>query len=280
MLSPYRVLDLTDARAALGPMILADLGADVIRVEPPAGDPGRWAEPLIPGAPRELSSARFHVFNRNKRSVILDVRTEAGRDAFLELVRVSDVVVENFRPGTLERYKLGPDELQAVNPRIVVLRASGFGQTGPYSARSAFNPVALALGGLTYLNGWPDRPPLRDGVTAGDYTAALFNLQGALAALVRRERDGLGQVVDVAMYEAVLRMTGDTLALRSALGIRREREGGDSPLYPAALTAAAADGRYVAISGGSWDAVIDAFSQMDEQRPDAGRGAAKGEPSE
>jgi crotonobetainyl-CoA:carnitine CoA-transferase CaiB-like acyl-CoA transferase len=271
-LAGLRVLDLSQWLA--GPAaaaILGDFGAEVIMVELPM----TGAPPL---RPTETALA-FTVTNRNKRSVILDVRTEAGRAAFLELVRVSDVVVENFRPGTLERYKLGPDELQAVNARIVVLRASGFGQSGPYSGRSAFNPVALALGGLTYLNGWPDRPPLRDGVTAGDYTAALFNVQGALAALVRRERDGLGQVVDVAMYEAVLRMTGDTLALRSALGIRREREGGDSPLYPAALTAMAADGRYVAISGGSWDAVIEALSRMDGRGPDAGRGAAEGEPS-
>src|SRR6185503_11534264 len=164
----------------------------------------------------------FVVTNRNKRSITLDIRTEAGRAAFLDLVQVSDVVLENFRPGTLERYRLAPDVLLAANPRLVVLRASGFGQSGPYTARSAFNPVALALGGVTYLNGWPDRPPMRDGITAGDYTAALFNLQGALAALLRREADGLGQVVDVAMYEAVLRMTGDLLAASSALGERRE----------------------------------------------------------
>src|SRR5262249_35982952 len=145
-------------------------------------------------------------------------------------------------------YKLGPDELLAVNPRLVVLRASGFGQTGPYASRSAFNPVALALGGVTYLNGWADRPPLRDGVTAGDYTAALFNLQVLLAALVRRQSVGVGQRADSAMCEAVLRMTGDRLAVRSALGIRRERAAGAWALYPTPLTLPAADGRFVTVS--------------------------------
>jgi crotonobetainyl-CoA:carnitine CoA-transferase CaiB-like acyl-CoA transferase len=240
-LGGLRVLDLSQWLA--GPAaaaMLGDFGADVIMIELPVdGAP--------PHRPAETSLA-FTVTNRNKRSVALDVRAEAGRAAFLDLVRVSDVVVENFRPGTLERYKLGPDELLAVNPRLVVLRASGFGQTGPYASRSAFNPVALALGGVTYLNGWPDRPPLRDGVTAGDYTAALFNLQALLAALVRSQRDGLGQVVDSAMYEAVLRMTGDTLAVRSALGVRRERAGGAWPLYSTPLTLPASDGRFVTIS--------------------------------
>jgi len=247
-LAGLRVLDLSQWLA--GPAaaaLLGDFGAEVIMVElPPAG-------------PRELrpeTALGFTVTNRNKRSVTLDVRTDAGRAAFLDLVRVSDVVVENFRPGTLERYKLGPDELLAANPRLVVLRCSGFGQTGPYAGRSAFNPVALALGGVTYLNGWPDRPPLRDGVTAGDYTAALFNLLGVLAGLLRREEDGLGQTVDVAMYEAVLRMTGDTLAARSALGIRRERAGGAWPHCADTLTLQAADGRFVAVSPTSEEAPV------------------------
>jgi crotonobetainyl-CoA:carnitine CoA-transferase CaiB-like acyl-CoA transferase len=261
-LAGLRVLDLSQWLA--GPAaaaILADFGADVIMIElPAAGEP----------VPRPVeSSLSFVVTNRNKRSVALDIRTPAGRAAFLDLVRQSDAVVENFRPGTLERYKLGPEELLAANPRLVVLRASGFGQTGPYAARSAFNPVALALGGVTYLNGWPDRPPLRDGVTAGDYTAALFNVLGLLGGLVRRERDGLGQVVDVAMYEAVLRMTGDTVPVRTALGVRRERAGGDWPLHPAALTAEAADGRPVAVSAGSADELTAALERLGAERPAA-----------
>ena len=133
MLSPYRVLDLTDDRAALGPMILADLGADVVRIEPPGGAPDRWVEPLIPGAPRELSSARFHVFNRNKRSVTLDLAAPAGREAFLELVRGADFLLENAGPGVMRSAGLGWDALRAANPSLVYVATSPFGQDGPYA---------------------------------------------------------------------------------------------------------------------------------------------------
>ena len=220
-------------------------------------------------APLSQTAARppaFRVTNRNKRSVTLDVRSPEGRAVFLELVRVTDVIVENFRPGTLERWGLAPAALLEINPRLVVLRASGFGQTGPYAARAAFNPVGLAFGGATYLNGWPDRPPLRDGVTAGDYSTALFNVLGVMAALLRRDVDGEGQVVDTAMFEAVLRMTGDALAVRSALGIRRERAGGDSPIYPCSITVEAADGRHVAVSARSWTAVGVALERLGRPR--------------
>jgi crotonobetainyl-CoA:carnitine CoA-transferase CaiB-like acyl-CoA transferase len=135
------------------------------------------------------------------------------------------------------------------------MRISGFGQTGPYSPRSSYNPVACAFGGVTYLGGWPDRAPLRDGVTAGDYVSALFGVFGTVAALVRRDLDGLGQVVDVAMYEAALRMTGDTIGLKTGLGVRQERAGGAWAAYPISLTFVAADGRYVEVSAQSWDEV-------------------------
>lgn len=265
-LSGIRVLDLSQWLA--GPVaatILAEFGADVIMVELPA--------------PPSRSAARppaFRVTNRNKRSITLDVRSPQGRAVFLELVRVSDVIVENFRPGTLERWDLAPATLLEINPRLVLLRASGFGQTGPYAARAAFNPVGLAFGGATYLNGWPDRPPLRDGVTAGDYSTALFNVSGMLAALLRRDVDGRGQVVDTAMFEAVLRMTGDALAARSALGMRRERAGGDSPIYPCSITVEAADRRFVAVSAESWTDVGTALERLGRPRtddPESGRRA-------
>ena len=184
-LAGIRVLDLSQWLA--GPAataILADFGADVIMVE-------------LPGSGAADGQGRgalgFVVTNRNKRSITLDVRAPRGREVFLELARQSDVIVENFRPGTLERYDLAPSTLHAVNPRLVVLRASGFGQSGPYAARAAFNPVGLAFGGMTYLNGWDDRPPIRDGVTAGDYSTALVNVLGVLAALLRRDLDGRGR---------------------------------------------------------------------------------------
>jgi formyl-CoA transferase len=261
-LGGVRVLDLSQWLA--GPAaaaLLGDFGAEVIMVELPTTGPASIDGPGSRGV-------GFPVTNRNKRSITLDVRSPSGRKVFLELVRLSDVIVENFRPGTLERWSLGPAELHAINPRLVILRSSGFGQTGPYTARAAFNPVGLAFGGMTYLNGFPDRPPCRDGVTAGDYSTALFNVVGTVAALLRRDVDGEGQVVDTAMYECALRLTGDLLAVRSALGIRRERAAGDSPLYPASPTIEAVDGRFVAVSSPGWGDIADALGRLGRLRTD------------
>lgn len=261
-LGGLRVLDLSQWLA--GPAaaaILADFGAEVIMIELPATGT----------APSDGSGSRgpgFPVTNRNKRSITLDVRVPRGREVFLELAKRSDVIVENFRPGTLERWNLGPSLLLEVNPRLVLLRSSGFGQSGPYAARAAFNPVGLAFGGMTYLGGWPDRPPLRDGVMAGDYTTALFNVLGMVAAFLRRDLDGLGQVVDTAMFECALRLTGDVLAVKSALGIRRERAGGDWPLYPACLTVQAMDGRFVTASSKSWSDFSAALERLERARVD------------
>jgi formyl-CoA transferase len=261
-LAGVRVLDLSQWLA--GPAaaaLLGDFGAEVVMVELPATGTASIDGPGSRGV-------GFPVTNRNKRSITLDVRSARGRDVFLELVRLSDVIVENFRPGTLERWNLGPAALHAVNPRVVLLRSSGFGQSGPYAARAAFNPVGLAFGGMTYLNGFPDRPPCRDGVTAGDYSTALFNVLGVLAALLCRDRDGQGQVVDTAMFECALRLTGDLLAVRSALNIRRERAAGDSPLYPSSLTVEAVDGRFVAASAASWSEFADALARLGRPRVD------------
>jgi succinyl-CoA---D-citramalate CoA-transferase len=261
-LAGVRVLDLSQWLA--GPAaatLLGDFGAEVIMVELPAAGPASIDGPGSRGT-------GFPVTNRNKRSITLDVRAPRGREVFLELARLSDVIIENFRPGTLERWNLGPSELHAVNPRLVILRSSGFGQTGPYTARAAFNPVGLAFGGMTYLNGFPDRPPCRDGVTAGDYSTALFNVLGVVGALLRRDVDGQGQVVDTAMYECALRLTGDALAVRSALGIRRERAAGESPLYAASLTVEAVDGRYVAVSAAGWSEFTAALGRLGRPRSD------------
>ena len=261
-LAGVRVLDLSQWLA--GPAaaaLLGDFGAEVVMVELPVTGTASIDGPGSRGV-------GFPVTNRNKRSITLDVRSARGRDVFLELVRLSDVIVENFRPGTLERWNLGPAALHAVNPRVVLLRSSGFGQSGPYAARAAFNPVGLAFGGMTYLNGFPDRPPCRDGVTAGDYSTALFNVLGVLAALLCRDRDGQGQVVDTAMFECALRLTGDLLAVRSALNIRRERAAGDSPLYPSSLTVEAVDGRFVATSAASWSEFADALARLGRPRVD------------
>jgi succinyl-CoA---D-citramalate CoA-transferase len=134
--------------------------------------------------------------------------------------------------------------------------------------RAAFNPVGLAFGGMTYLNGFPDRPPCRDGVTAGDYSNALFNVLGMMAALLRRDVDGRGQVVDTAMYECALRLTGDLLAVRTALGVRRERAAGDSPLYPSSLTVESVDGRFLAVSAAGWSDFADSLGRLGRLRTD------------
>jgi len=234
-LGGVRVLDLSQWLA--GPAaatLLADFGAEVIMVElPPTGA----ASIDGPGS----RGVGFPVTNRNKRSITLDV---------------------------LERWNLAPAELHAVNPGLVILRSSGFGQSGPYAMRAAFNPVGLAFGGMTYLNGFPDRPPCRDGVTAGDYTNALFNALGMVAALLRRDLDDQGQVVETAMYECALRLTGDLLAVRSALGVRRERAAGDSPLYPSSLTVEAVDGRFVAASAAGWSDFAEALGRLGRLRTD------------
>lgn len=261
-LGELRVIDIS--RALAGPAAatqLADFGADVVLVELPLREPPKSR---FEG---ERPMLGFLVTNRNKRSVTLDVRSAEGRLAFLDLIRSADVLVENFRPGTLERWGIGPDDLLAVNQRLVILRASGFGQTGPFAGRSAFNPVGLAYGGLMYLGGWPDRPPLRDGVQAGDYSTALFGFYGTVAALLRRELDGEGQVVDTAMCEAILRQTGDVAALKSALATRSERNAGVWPTYPVTATSLATDGTYVAISGESWERTLEALSGVLGTRP-------------
>jgi crotonobetainyl-CoA:carnitine CoA-transferase CaiB-like acyl-CoA transferase len=256
-LAGLRVLDLSQWLA--GPAaaaLLGDFGAEVTMIELPPGA----------GAPAERP-IDWVVTNRSKRSRVLDVRAPEGRAAFLELARAADVVIENFRPGTLERWRLGPAALLGANPRLVLVRCSGFGQTGPARERAAFNPVGLAVGGMTYLNGWPDRPPLRDGVIAGDYTTALFNVLGTLAALLRRERDGAGQVVDTAMCESVLRLSGDLVPARMVLGLRRERQGGPGPLHPHAMTLAAAGGRWVAVSPPGWEELAAGLEGLGLGRP-------------
>jgi crotonobetainyl-CoA:carnitine CoA-transferase CaiB-like acyl-CoA transferase len=269
-LDGFRVTDLSQVLA--GPFaagLIADLGAEVVMIElPEEGAPQRR---LAGGGP-----AGFLSTNRNKQSVTLDVRTAAGKAALLDLVRVSDVLVENFRPGTLERWGIGPEPLHEVNPGLVILRISGFGQTGPYSGRSSYNPVACAFGGVTYLGGWPDRAPLRDGITAGDYVTSLFGVLGVLGALVRRDLDGRGQVVDVAMYEGALRMTGDTIAVKTALGIRQERAGGAWAVYPISLTFASSGDRYVEISARSWDEIYAVAARLgirSDETPESARAA-------
>lgn len=205
--------------------LLADFGADVVKVEQPGdGDPmRRW------GHSKDGRSLSWSVIARGKRSVTADLKSAEGRAFVLELAAQADVVVENFRPGTLERYGLGWEELSAVNPGLILVRVSGFGQTGPYASRAGYGSIGEAMGGLRHLVGDPDRPPSRTGLSIGDMLAGMHAAFGAVLALHARQRTGAGQVVDVSIYESVLAMTEALVADYAIAGVTRERSGAVLP---------------------------------------------------
>jgi formyl-CoA transferase len=204
--------------------LLGDLGADVIKIEPPGKpDPLRdWGQARYEGR-----SLFWPVQSRNKQCVTLNLREPRGQELLLELVRVSDVVTENFRPGTLERWNLGYDRLSEANPGIVLARISGYGQTGPYAGRAGYASVAEAMGGLRYINGFPGEAPPRAGISLGDSLAAMFAAQGILAALYRRTAspDGRGQVVDVSLMESCFALLEGAVPEYDRLGIVRQPSG-------------------------------------------------------
>jgi crotonobetainyl-CoA:carnitine CoA-transferase CaiB-like acyl-CoA transferase len=203
--------------------LMGDMGADVIKVEPPGqGDPMRsWG--------RGDKKLWWEVIARNKRSVSANLRKPEGQSLLRRLAAKADVLIENFKPGTLERWGLGPERLLADNPRLVIVRVSGYGQTGPYSPRAGFGGVAEAMGGLRYIVGHPDRPPARLGISLGDSLAATYACMGALAALHARERSGRGQVVDMALYESVLQVMESLIPEYAATGEVRQRSGSVLP---------------------------------------------------
>ena len=204
---------------------LGDFGADVIKVEPPGtGDPLRKWRLLKDG-----TSVWWQVQSRNKRSVALDLRAPEAQDIVRKLAAEADVLVENFRPGALEGWGLGPDALLAANPRLVVLRISGYGQTGPYRDRPGFGVVAEAMGGLRHLTAEPGRVPVRVGVSIGDTLASLHGVIGVLLALHERNASGRGQVIDVALYEAVFNCMESLLPEYSAFGAVRQPSGSALP---------------------------------------------------
>jgi crotonobetainyl-CoA:carnitine CoA-transferase CaiB-like acyl-CoA transferase len=226
-LSDLRLLELGTLLA--GPFcgqLMGDMGAEVIKIEPPGqGDPmrvwGRQAE----GEP----SLWWAVVGRNKQAVTLDLRQAEGQQLLRELVAKADFLLENFRPGTLEKWGLGWDELSKINPRLIMIRVSGFGQTGPRARDPGFGSIGEAMGGLRYVVGDPSTPPSRMGISLGDSLAATFACNGALAALHYRERTGKGQVVDSAIYEAVLAMMESLVTDYDQRGQIRERTGAILP---------------------------------------------------
>jgi formyl-CoA transferase len=204
---------------------LADFGADVIKVETPGGgDPLRKWRLLKDG-----TSVWWQVQSRNKRSLALDLKDSEAQEIVRSLVRDADVLIENFRPGAMEGWGLGPDDLLALNPRLIMLRISGYGQTGPYRDRPGFGVVAEAMGGLRHLTAEPGRVPVRVGVSIGDTLAALHGVIGILMALQHRHASGRGQVIDVALYEAVFNCMESLLPEYSAFGAVREPSGSALP---------------------------------------------------
>ena len=205
--------------------LLGDMGAEVVKVEAPGQpDPLRdWGHARYEGR-----SLWWPVQSRNKKCITLNLRERRGQELLLDLVRSADVVTENFRPGTLERWNLGYDRLSAANPGVVLARISGYGQTGPYAQRAGFASVAEAMGGLRYINGFPGEAPPRTGISLGDSLAAMFAVQGILAALYHRDAlggDGRGQVVDVSLMEASFALLESTVPEYDRLGIVRQPTG-------------------------------------------------------
>jgi formyl-CoA transferase len=255
-LSGLKVLELGQLIA--GPFAgktLADFGADVIKVEPPGdGDPLRKWRMLHDG-----TSVWWQVQSRNKKSIVLDLRTDEGRAAARALALEADVLIENFKPGTLERWGLGYEALSARNPGLVMLRISGYGQSGPYKDLPGFAVVAEAMGGLRYLTGEPGRVPVRCGVSIGDTLAALHGVIGVLLALQARQRTGRGQVVDVALYEAVFNCMESLLPEYSAFGAVRQPAGSALPGIAPSNAYRCADGQVVI--GGNGDSIFKRLMQ-------------------
>ena len=246
-LTGLRVIELGQLIA--GPFaskILAEFGADVIKVEPPAGgDPLRgWR--LI----HEGTSVWWAAHARNKRSLTLDLRTPEGQDVVRQLAQDADILIENFRPGAMEKWGLGFKDLHALNPKLIMLRVSGYGQSGPYRDRPGFGVIGEAMGGLRYLSGEPGRPPVRVGVSIGDTLSGLHGVIGVMMALRHREQQGgLGQEVDVALYESVFNMMESLLPEYSKFGAVRQPSGASMPGIVPTNAYLCKDGRYALIAG-------------------------------
>jgi len=236
--------------------ILAEFGAEVIKIEAPGeGDPLRKWRKLYPDGAGQTSLWWF-VQSRNKRSVTLNLKHPDGVAIARKLVAEADIVVENFRPGVMEKLGLGPEALAGINPGLVLVRLSGFGQTGPMAQQPGFGAIGESMGGLRYVTGFPDRPPVKTGVSIGDSIAALWAALGALMALRHREvNGGKGQVVDVALYEAVFAMMESLVPEFDVFGFVRERTGNVMPGITPSNTHTTADGKHLII-GANGDAIF------------------------
>lgn len=254
-LSDIRVIELGQLIA--GPFcgqLLGDMGAQVIKVEAPdtkngpaGGDPmRRWG--------RTDTKLWWEVIARNKQAVSADLRMAKGQDIVRQLCEHADILIENFKPGTLERWNLSPETLMATNPKLIVVRVSGYGQTGPYAARAGFGGIGEAFGGWRHVVGDADRPPARMGISIGDTLAATYGCMGALAALHERKRSGKGQIVDAAIYESVLQVMESLVPEYAVEGHVRERSGSILPGIAPSNVYACRDGDY--LIGANGDAIF------------------------
>ena len=246
-LEGVRVLELGSLVA--GPYasaLLAQFGAEVIKIESPGeGDPLRAWRKVHNG-----TSLWWYSQSRNKKSVTLDLKSQAAPDIIRRMIKNVDIVIENFRPGTLEKWGIGWEALAAVNPNLIMVRVSGYGQTGPYSDRPGFAAIAECMGGLRYVSGFPDRPPVRCGVSLGDTLAGLYGTMGALMALHHlKVNGGKGQLIDVALYEAVFAVMESLVPEYQMFGHIRERSGSALPGITPSNSYLSSDGQYVAIAG-------------------------------
>ena len=228
--------------------LLGDMGADVVKVEAPGrGDPMReWGQPGYP--------LFWEILSRNKQCVSLDLRKPAGQELARKLIGAADILIENFRPGTLEGWNLSPEQLHRANPGLIIVRVSGYGQTGPYAGRAGFGGIGEAMGGWRNVVGDPDRPPSRMGVSIGDSLAATFGCLGALAALRHREATGEGQVVDSSLYESVLHVMESLVPDYALAGFIRERSGSILPGIAPSNVYRCKDGDY--LIGANQDSVF------------------------
>jgi crotonobetainyl-CoA:carnitine CoA-transferase CaiB-like acyl-CoA transferase len=230
--------------------ILAYFGAEVIKVEPPGGDPIRgWREM------RGGTSLWYRSLGRNKKSVTLDLRSEKGRELARRLLDDADVLVENFRPGAMEEWGLGPEAVKARNPRLIYARISGYGQTGPYAAKPGYASVTEGFGGLRYINGEPGSPPVRPNISLGDTLSAIHAALGIALAVIQRQRDGQGQTVDVALYESIFNLMEAIVPEYDGAGVVRGPSGTTITGIVPTNTYTCRDGRHVII-GGNGDSIF------------------------
>lgn len=245
-LAGTRVIDISNFLAApLASMFLADFGAEVIKVERPGlGDEvRRWGEV------KNGVGLYYKAVNRGKKSVTADLRTPFGVEVVKRLAKEADILVENYRPGTLEKWGLGPDVLREINPGLIVLRVSGFGQTGPHRRRPGFGTIAEAYAGYVYISGQPDGPPLLPGFGLADSTTGLMGAYLASIALHEKRRSGRGQVIDLALYETLLTLLGPQVVNYDQLGIIQERAGSRLPFTAPRNIYRTRDGKFISVGG-------------------------------